>query len=62
MSDTNTPKPGIKTTEFWLSLAATVFCGIAASYADQTWAQIVGVVGTALVAMGYSATRSKAKK
>lgn len=57
----NDPKPGIKTTEFWLSLAATVLCGVAASYADQAWAQVAGVIGAALITMGYGASRAKAK-
>ena len=61
MSDNNQPKAGIKTTEFWLSLVATVLCGVAASYADQTWGQMAGVIGAALITMGYGASRAKAK-
>lgn len=61
MIESNTPKPGIKTTEFWLTLAAATFLGLTAVYTDEKWAQLAGVIGTALVAMGYGITRAKAK-
>ena len=56
-----TMKPGLKTTEFWLSLAAAVLVGVAGIYSDREWAQVAGVLGTALIAMGYSAARGAAK-
>lgn len=58
---TEAPKPGLKTTEFWLSLAATALCGLSVTYATETWAQVLGALGAALVAMGYGVTRAKAK-
>lgn len=61
MSVAQKHKNGLLTTEFWLSLIATALCGFATVYVDQPWAQGAGVIGAALVAMGYGATRSKAK-
>ncbi len=57
-------KPGWKTTEFWLSLAAQMVGVLAASGAIATgsiWERMVGVVATALASMGYSVSRAKVK-
>lgn len=57
-------RPGWKTTEFWLTLAANLAgAALAAGLfpADSTWAKIAGVVVMALATMGYSFSRGKAK-
>jgi len=58
---------GVKTTEFWLSLAA-VLVGFVVStgLADPesgagTWDKVVGVVASLLAAMGYTSARTKIK-
>jgi hypothetical protein len=58
-------KPGWKTTEFWLSLAAQLVGAAAASGAlpgTGTTAQVVGLASAALAAFGYTAGRSSVKK
>ena len=58
-------KPGYKTTEFWLSVAATVIGGLAASGAiaeDSTLAKMIGLAASALVALGYTGARMALKK
>ena len=65
---TNTPsntKPGYKTTEFWLSLAAVALGGVMAAGVfkmEGSTAQIVGVIESALVALGYTGARLTLKK
>ncbi len=57
-------KPGYKTTEFWLSAAAAITGLLLASGVvpvDGSSAQIVGLIATALTAMGYSVSRGRAK-
>lgn len=57
-------KPGYKTTEFWLTVAAQVVGLLAASGAlapDSPWARIVGLAVSALTAMGYTYSRGVAK-
>ena len=63
-----TEKPGYKTTEFWLSLVATVVGFVLASGAlspdDPTQAQILqvlGLVASILASLGYTAARTSAK-
>ena len=57
-------KPGFKTTEFWLSAAATVV-GLAIASGivptSGTWPQIVGLVTGVLGAMGYTVSRTAVK-
>lgn len=58
-------KPGYKTTEFWLSLAAAVVGGCVAAEvipAEGPWMQVVGLVSSALVALGYTGARLNLKK
>jgi|TARA_R100000655_G_scaffold94765_1_gene136332 hypothetical protein len=58
-------KPGYKTTEFWLSVAAAAVGGLVAADVipiDSTWGQVVGLVSAALVAMGYTGARLAIKK
>lgn len=61
-------KPGYKTTEFWLSLTATVVGFVLASGllspADETHAkilQVLGLVASILANLGYTAARAHAK-
>lgn len=63
--DTAPLKPGFKTTEFWLSLAAVVVGAIAASGvvpSDSTWERVVGLVVSALAAVGYTGARLSLKR
>jgi len=58
-------KPGYKTTEFWLSLAAVLAGAVAASGvipAETVWERIVGLVVSALAALGYTGARLALKK
>ena len=53
-------KPGFKTTEFWLSLCAVALGAVIGSGAipsDGPWVQVVALLNTALVAMGYTGSR-----
>lgn len=57
-------KPGYKTTEFWLSAAASV-CGLlmasGALQSGGSWDKVVGLIVSALAAMGYAASRGTVK-
>ena len=58
-------KPGYKTTEFWLSAAAAAIGGLLAGGViapDSTEAQIIGLISSALVALGYTGARLNLKK
>ena len=63
----NKAKPGYKTTEFWLSLLATLLGFLLASGAmdvvsEESWiARIVGGLVAVLASLGYSASRAKVK-
>lgn len=57
-------KPGIKTTEFWLSLTAILLGALTTSGLlgeGSTAARIAGLAVTVLAALGYTAARSKTK-
>ena len=55
-------KPGIKTTEFWLSLAAVVVGATVVVVPEGSiWAKALGVALAALSSLGYSALRSGLK-
>lgn len=57
--------PGYKTTEFWLSLIATVVGSLMTSglIGDGTQlAKILGMIGVVLAAVGYTGFRSSVKK
>lgn len=71
MENTETPvtaptaKPGYKTTEFWLSLAAVLVGAVQASGfvpSEGIWGQILGTITVALVSLGYTGARLSAKK
>ena len=61
----NKNKPGYKTTEFWLSAAAAAIGGMLAAGViapASTAAQVVGLISSALVALGYTGARLNLKK
>ena len=68
MATKNTdPKPGYKTTEFWLSALCAVGSllwgpGILNPEGAGTANQIFGFVASALTALGYTVSRGLAKK
>lgn len=64
-------KPGIKTTEFWVTLgsalimvltAAGIFTSDAAQAVTESWTGIVGAVGTVIVSGTYIFSRATIKK
>lgn len=63
----NETKPGYKTTEFWLSLLATLLGFVLASGAmegvsQDSWvAKLVGGAVAVLASLGYTASRAKVK-
>ena len=57
-------KPGYKTSEFWLSLAAALLGAFVASGllpAEHAVMKIAGMALTALASLGYAASRGRAK-
>jgi hypothetical protein len=56
-------KPGYKTTEFWLALAATLLSALFMSGAvtNNTVLAIAGIAATILTSLGYSVSRGMAK-
>lgn len=57
-------RPGWKTSEFWLSLAAQAVSAAMASgvLTSSPAVQAVGLAGAILTAMGYTASRASVKK
>lgn len=58
------PKPGIRTTEFWLTVLASVLGILMASgvvVADTPWARVIGGAITFLSTLGYTWKRSDVK-
>ena len=55
-------RPGIRTSEFWLTLAAVVAGGLTTAFADAEWAKVAGLIGMALASMGYSGSRADVKE
>tara|TARA_R100000152_G_C6780123_1_gene212518 strand:- start:2351 stop:2611 length:261 start_codon:yes stop_codon:yes gene_type:complete len=58
-------KPGYKSTEFYMSMAAVVIGAVASSgllEEDGALTKIVGIVMAALVALGYTGSRLTLKK
>ena len=56
-------KPGWKTSEFWLTLAAQALAAVAASGmpSDSKVVQIAGLGLSALTMLGYQSSRAKVK-
>ena len=65
MADETTPppKPGYRTTEFWLKLAALLLTAMYASGAvtNNTALAIAGIAATILGALGYTVSRTLVK-
>jgi len=60
----DTPKPGYKTTEFWLSLVAMALGAVMASGViapETTWERVIGLVIAGLTSLGYTGARLKLK-
>lgn len=58
-----TDRPGIKTTEFWLSIAATTISAVAASgMLGGDALQLLGIAGAVLSSLGYTGARYGVKK
>jgi hypothetical protein len=61
-------KPGYKTTEFWLTVAADLLALLMISgvfdgdVADTIWAKIIGGAVAMLATMGYTSSRTRAKQ
>lgn len=55
-------KPGIRTSEFWLSIIAVIALNASAVYAESQWAPLAAIIGNALIAAGYGYARVQAKK
>jgi hypothetical protein len=58
-------KPGYKSTEFYMSMAAVIIGAIASSGVladDSALTKVVGLVMAALVALGYTGSRLTLKK
>lgn len=59
-----TPKPGWRTSEFWLHLAAIIVSALIASGViptSGTAAQVVAIIATVLSSLGYTVVRSQIK-
>jgi hypothetical protein len=58
-------KPGYRTTEFWLSLAATLLGAAFASGlipTDSKWEQVLGLAASVLASFGYTVSRTLVKR
>ena len=58
-------KPGWRTTEFWLTLAAVLISAVQASdlcAPDSVWAKVATFALAVLATLGYQASRGIAKK
>lgn len=58
-------KPGWKTTEFWLTVAAMIVTMLLASgvwTVDSTWGKILSGLAAVLASAGYSIARAGTKK
>jgi len=63
--DAPVKKPGYKSTEFYMSMAAVVIGAVASSGVledDSALTKVVGLVMAALVALGYTGSRLTLKK
>ena len=64
MADEQAPKPGYKTTEFWITVVVTLAgLAMASGYiqAGSNWDRAIGLVMSTLAALGYSKNRTDAK-
>ena len=58
----NEPKPGIRTTEFWLALVVTVGGAVASVYAETEVGRVAGIVAATLASAGYGFARASVKR
>jgi hypothetical protein len=56
------PKPGVRTSEFWLALVVVVGGAIASVYQANPMAQVAGIAAAALASAGYGLSRAKVKQ
>ncbi|MBM4164015.1 MAG: hypothetical protein FJ222_06195 [Lentisphaerae bacterium] len=64
-ADNTVVKPGYKTSEFWLTLGATLvglLIGSGAIPETGVWPKVVALVTAAFTALGYTVSRGLAKK
>jgi len=56
-------KPGVKTTEFWLTLIAMILVNLPSVFMDPApqWVMVAGLIGSVLAAMGYGISRAVTK-
>ena len=57
-------KPGVKTTEFWLTIAAQIVAIvglIAGAVQNQQWISVAAIAASVLGKLGYDASRAKVK-
>lgn len=57
----NEPRPGIKTTEFWLALLVAILGGLSVAFATEDWAKVAGVIAAAISSVGYGISRAQIK-
>jgi len=64
-NETSDPKPGYKTTEFWLSTAACLVGAVVASGvvpSDSAGERILALIVSVLAALGYTGSRLALKR
>jgi hypothetical protein len=54
-------KPGLSTTEYWMTLAAVVLAAAQPMVVQETWARVVAVALAVLATLGYTAARAASK-
>ena len=63
MPDTTPVKPGLKSTEFWITICITILGAALALMPEGHWSHgVAGAVLAGLAGMGYSVSRGLAKK
>ncbi|MCI0588935.1 MAG: hypothetical protein L0323_19100 [Planctomycetes bacterium] len=55
------PKPGVRSTEFWLHVIAMTAVALPAALADSTWAKVAAVAGGVYLAARYGQQRFELK-
>lgn len=67
-AEASKPKPGIKTSECWITLALLLIAGLAQAgvfdtlaQSDNKWVKLAGMIGAALAVMKYTGSRTSAK-
>ena len=52
---------GIKSTEFWVSMAGMIIGGLCAVFADSQWAQVIGPIAAVICGAAYTNSRKTVK-